>query len=707
MMNRTEGRAAPLLWLRMLALLSSIMACAQLHAEAASSPDPLFDQPYVDIDEWRDTPVRHRYVHGGFKGTETRFSFYLPPSEQYEGRFFQYITPVPDSENVSQGAQGEEDKIGFAIASGAYFVETNGGGPAGASLPGGSGVDPTIAAYRANAASARYSRVIAQQFYGGKRPWGYAFGGSGGGFRTIGGAENTVGVWDGFVPFVIGSPMAIPNVFSVRMHAMRVLRDKFPQIVDAVEPGGSGDMYAGLNEEEREALAEVTRMGFPPESWFGYETMGVHAFAVLYPGVVMADPGYFTDFWTVPGYLGANPPESLLKARVQHRSTIAQVITAADAGRMKLDVGRMAGQGRGTADKAWQSLQEETAKIPVAFRLASAAPDVDFMGGDLVMLTGAAAGKAVALRQLAGNVVVPGAADPAVLDGIEPGDEVRVDNSNFLAAQTYHRHQVAGRDFPVWDQFRGADGQPIYPQRPMLLGPLFAAHASGTVQTGKFEGKMIVVASLWDREAFPWQADWYRSRVEEHLGERTDDNFRLWYVDHALHHDGANQEDPTRTISYLGVLQQALRDVAAWVENGVAPPASTDYVVVDGQVQVPPTAAERKGIQPVVTLTANGGERADVRVGEPVTFSAGIEVPPGTGVVVGAEWDFEGLGDYPIKEQFDPGRRADRLTLQRTHTFTRPGTYFPALRASSQHPGDAGTIFARPQNLGRVRVVVQ
>ena len=139
---------------------------------------------------------------------------------------------------------------------------------------------------------------------------------------------------------------------------------------------------------------------------------------------------------------------------------------------------------------------------------------------------------------------------------------------------------------------------------------------------------MIVVASLWDREAFPWQSDWYRSRVEEHLGESTDDNFRLWYVDHALHHDGANQEDPTRTISYLGVLQQALRDVAAWVENGVAPPASTDYVVVDGQVQVPPTAAERKGIQPVVTLTANGGERADVRVGEPVTFSAGIEVPP-------------------------------------------------------------------------------
>jgi len=51
--------------------------------------------------------------------------------------------------------------------------------------------------------------------------------------------------------------MAIPNMFSIRMHAMRILRDKFPQILDAVEPGGSGDMYAGLNEEERAEIRQV------------------------------------------------------------------------------------------------------------------------------------------------------------------------------------------------------------------------------------------------------------------------------------------------------------------------------------------------------------------------------------------------------------------------------------------------------------------
>jgi hypothetical protein len=67
-------------------------------------------------------------VHGGFEGTETRFSLYLPPQEQYDGRFFQYITPVPMNEYLSQGKTGEEDKIGFAIDSGAYFIETNGGG---------------------------------------------------------------------------------------------------------------------------------------------------------------------------------------------------------------------------------------------------------------------------------------------------------------------------------------------------------------------------------------------------------------------------------------------------------------------------------------------------------------------------------------------------------------------------------------------------
>ena len=47
--------------------------------------DPLFTQPYVDVDEWGDIPVRHRYVHGGFAGTDTRFSVYFPPADSIRG----------------------------------------------------------------------------------------------------------------------------------------------------------------------------------------------------------------------------------------------------------------------------------------------------------------------------------------------------------------------------------------------------------------------------------------------------------------------------------------------------------------------------------------------------------------------------------------------------------------------------------------------
>src|SRR5579863_5825619 len=45
----------------------------------AGVADTLLKEPYVDTDEWRDTPIRHRYVHGGFRGTPARFSIYFPP----------------------------------------------------------------------------------------------------------------------------------------------------------------------------------------------------------------------------------------------------------------------------------------------------------------------------------------------------------------------------------------------------------------------------------------------------------------------------------------------------------------------------------------------------------------------------------------------------------------------------------------------------
>ena len=66
-------------------------------------------------------------------------------------------------------------------------------------------------------------------------------------------------------------------------------------------------------------------------------------------------------------------------------------------------------------------------------------------------------------------------------------------------------------------------------------------------------------------------------------------------------------------------------------------------------------------MQPVVTLTVNGGERADVAVGEPVELVGDVEVPPGAGVVVSAEWDYDGSGTYPDVDR-SPDRAQRRVT---------------------------------------------
>ena len=330
---------------------------------------------------------------------------------------------------------------------------------------------------------------------------------------------------------------------------------------------------------------------------------------------------------------------------------------------------------------------------------------MDFLGGDLLVLSGRAQGQKLPLARIVGDVAVLGIADSSIAATLAPGDAVQVDNSNFLAAETYHRHQVPGREFAVWDQFRGVDGKPLYPQRPMLLGPLFVRYTAGSPMSGKFEGKMIVLESLWDREAMPWQGDWYRSQVRRQLGDRADEHIRLWYTDHALHGDEPGVGDATRIVSYQGALQQALRDLAAWVEKGVAPPASTNYRIENGQVIVAATAAERRGIQPVVTLRVKGGDRALVSAGERVHFSGTITVPPGAGSLVAAEWDFDGQGTFPTKATIAVG--ATTATVAGDHVFKKPGTYFPALRGVSQRQGDRETPYARVQNLGRVRIVVK
>jgi hypothetical protein len=301
-------------------------------------------------------------------------------------------------------------------------------------------------------------------------------------------------------------------------------------------------------------------------------------------------------------------------------------------------------------------------------------------------------------------------AERAVVDRIQAGDEVRIDNSRFLALQTYHRHQFPPSnpdfDYPdVFDYFRNPDGTPKYPQRAVDIGAAGTLGSTGQIPTGRFNGKMIVVECLHDGDALPWQADWYRKKVEDLEGPHVDEKYRLWYVDNANHTDPTTELQETHAVAYSGTVQYALRELSAWVEQGIVPPPTSGYSVRDGQVQVPVSAAERKGIQPVIHLTVNGHVRAEVAMGDAVTFSAEIEVPPAPGNVVSAKWDFEGLGTFP--DTADLGdQTSEALHVTTTHVFTKPGTYFPAIRVASQRERNPSTPFARSLNLGRVRVIV-
>ncbi len=665
--------------------------------------DPRFSSPVIEVNEERKEPVPHRYVTGHFENTDARFSFYFP-LDNYQGRFFQYTHQLIVSENAG------EEYVSFALSNGAYLVQTNmGGKDAVRTATAGpiQGLDPSVSGYRVNAAAAKFSRSVAQDVYHEHRPYGYISGGSGGAYQIYASMQNT-SVWDGGVPFIMGTWVATPNVFTVRIHALRILRDggvnKFPEILDAIAPGGSGDPYASLNQEQREALEEATKLGFPMRGWFDYKSLNVGPLRLVAEYVSLIDPEYFNDYWNVEGYLGHDDPYgSVAKAVVGGHTEVSFIQPAPN--------------------------QNKRLAVPPMWVVGFKQPPVgQLAGATMAINTGAAAGSQLSVlsQAMPGTFVLYG-------DGskLKPGDNVSFSNRDYLALQTYHRHQVPDmaryakhsaphpylpdelpQHFPhmaAWDQFVDSKGKPIYPQRKMLVGLASTFYGAGSVPNGEFHGKMIGVQTMMDIDAFPWQADWYKRLIEK---AGNSDRYRLNYIDHADHGMDvtgkpgvSSKERQAHLVSFRGALEQTMLDLAAWVEKGVEPPKQSQYTLDGAQVVLKASAAERAGIQPLVRLEAGGGARAEVKTGDQVSFTGYIDVPPNTGTIVQVEWDFLGTGDFIPAElsEIKPGD----ITVKANHRYTRPGTYFPVLRVAQHRAGDTEDAHARVQNLGRARVVVK
>ena len=691
--------------------------------------DAYYSKPYIDADEMRERDMPDgsrkpfRYIHGGFEGTKAKFVFCFPIKEEYKGRFYQYLCPFPgpDEEVASLARSGEDDTIAFCLQNGAYFIETN---MESAAAFGGHPEPHRI--WKSSAAAAEYSRQVAREYYGCGRPYGYVFGGSGGGYKTIACIENT-NAWDGACPYVIGSPYSLPNTITLHVQGMRTLRHVMGKIVDALDAGGSGDMYEGLNEDEAKMLKEVTLMGFPPQAWF-MEAAGRWddgSLPVLMPGIRQHDSQYFKDFWEKPGYLGTEPGSNAIRDRLQFKSKVVSVHLPGE----KLAETEEYSNG---VDTAWKKALVDGGGAWIELEEVPQGEDLYLKGVNIGFETGAAVGKNMLLGDMKGSGITIGMCYgmdnmEEVLKSIQPGDIVTLDNSDYIAVQSYYRHQVPpDAGFHAWDQFRKEDGTPAIPQRDDIMGPGFCG--TGTVQEGTIQGKVILTQALMDESTCPWCGDWYRSAVRRAKGN--EDDFRIYYYERCLHGD-VSALDTDMIVNYIGGLKQALLDISDWVERGIEPRQSSVYEMEGGCVHIAGTARERKGIQPVITLTANGGACAHVKVGEPVVLEAVAQVPEGAGKVTEIRFSFSDpmFGTYAKKieagdsmsflEQGRSGRVEGTLDTYVTEeglqagracaqtSYDKSGTYFATAFVKSQRRGDKQDAFTQVRNLARARVVVE
>jgi hypothetical protein len=625
--------------------------------------DPSLSQPVTDLDQQRMTTdpvtgvtVSYRYIHGYFADHPTaKFAFYFPDASAYKGRFFEETYPTVSVEDAAPS------DIAFAITHGAYAVTTNNDG--------GVQNSPTLGGYRVNAAAAKYSKTVEATVYpSSPAPRGYIYGASGGGYQTLGALENTQGIWDGGVPMVPAVPDALPSFGSIALLALRVLHNKLPQIVRATQPGGNGNPFKGLTPTQKSVLKEAMTLGVPVRSLWQYKTLAQRVggeVAAVGAAFSLLDATYVSDFWSKPGYEG-HDSASVKAARVQTAATVA-------------------------------SMNGSTLMLTKA------------VGGPLESATltvtsGPYNGQSTFISSKSGAKLTLGGSLPA----LTAGTTVSIDNSTILAMEYYQRHSLppASSGEYGWNQYRDGDGNPKEPQRAFRAGPLLAASAAGSTPTGLFHGKMIMLASTMDAQAYPWSVDWYRKQIAT-LGLTS--SYRLWISDNADHDPFSADLNPDYVVPYSGEMYQALLDLDAWVANGKAPAATTKYTVNGlDQVSVTAPAKSRGGLQPTLSLLAHTKHTKPTNTitihrGGTVRFEAKAATPKGAGRIVKVEWDFTG------SQKFIKGKLAhvsSSMTAKASHVYKKRGTYYVTVRVSAERSGNAKAPYTQVKNLARVRVVV-
>jgi hypothetical protein len=559
-----------------------------------------------------------------------------------------------------------------------------------------------VASHRHEAAATKVAKAYANKLYGNTaRIYSYFWGCSGGGIVSMAAAENVTGVWDGVQPQCMG-PTGVATFHSFHWQAhytMAISQAKRDAIAAAAVPGGTGDIYAGLNDEEKSVLNEFISAGYP------LPVIGNH-FKSFIPlvdpiDIRLADPTYEDDFWSKPGYAGANPPKYLQAAKVDGYATITGITRDAAGVPIAIQFDRATFPTLGVTGDNYLEYYVYAAdgktRLIDPVRVVGEPSDnrrrYSLMGKldtatDTLALTGTN-------KNVFGNVSAI-TNSPILLNALKEGSKIRVNNRFILAMYFYPRYSnIPGAR--SYDQYRNADGSAKYPQRKdvsVLAGPNYRT-MGGRIETGDIKTKVMVIEGMGDNLSWPLFNASYAEQIQRTLGSRANGMMRFYLHDNGRHAVGGGEP---------GIFQQSIQDLMAWAEKGIAPPPSTSYVIRNGQVIPATQAADRHGLQPVMSLTANDLARAMVGVNQPVNLVSKIEMPPATGKIVQYSWTIAGTADpMTVVDKPQP-----LVNVNRTITFDKPGTYVVRLTVNGQRDGlVAPANQTLLQNFKEVRVVVQ
>jgi len=173
-------------------------------------------------------------------------------------------------------------------------------------------------------------------------------------------------------------------------------------------------------------------------------------------------------------------------------------------------------------------------------------------------------------RTVKGICLVRLGAKPRVVRGSVWENTVTIDNSKYLALQTYYRHNLrsADRPFdfpPLYDSFRNADGalnmfsvriMVVWSPTPSMLRPPRGKSRQDESRCNlSWMATRSVEAGVVPNESARGHGRFFQ-RTIPYLVQRQ-----------RAAHRASDRVGETHVVSYQGVLEQALRDLSAWVER--------------------------------------------------------------------------------------------------------------------------------------------